>query len=557
MMNRLLCLAISITVGCMSSDFVAAQDACVQYQVIPRTIYEAQKVTTYREVMETQYETELQWKPVWTTERRERRYKVLKPVTETSTREERYTVLKPVTETGYREQTFEETTWQTTTEMRDEQVVEEKPVIETSYREEQIRVRKPVTETMMKSENVTVYRPVTSNETRYVPGSTTVNGWGVATAPSATRLRWLPPTSYVDPLTGLPAFRRRGLHWVQSPSTAYYVPQTTVVAALTRQTVERTSLVPETYVQKQPVEVTRYVDEIQTRKVPVETHRTERQVTTRKVPVQVQTPVKRYITKRIPIERVRYERREVIRKVPVTRQRFEEEIRVEPYDVQVCRWEQKEVRAPKVVTRRIPVETTQMMPRTVLMRVAVDIYGNQVQVPMYSQPTYSPYSSSYSVPLETPLRAATEAEAARPARTMTERPSEARRSDSAEPRVEMRAVPGSERVVFEESQLKSETDMVDITPKSPADKETTETSEQEVQGELTPATNEDDAAAGEGEAANQVPSLADDEGDSGKKAFDENARKTLLEDMPGLDPPKPPTGSDDSVKPKDPVDNRP
>ena len=71
-MNRLLLLsiltgAILVSVS-FRADSVSAQDACVQYQVIPRTIYEAQKVTDYREVMETQYKTErtTSWKPVYT-----------------------------------------------------------------------------------------------------------------------------------------------------------------------------------------------------------------------------------------------------------------------------------------------------------------------------------------------------------------------------------------------------------------------------------------------------------------------------------------------------------
>ena len=487
------CLVIAgfLTTGYQSS----AQQTCVRYQLVPRTVFETQKVTAMKEVMETQFETQrtTSWKPVWVTEQRERRYEVLKPVMETTYRDETYTVLKPVRETGFREQSFEETTWETTTEMRDEQIVQDKPVVETSFREEQIMVRKPVTEQMMKVENVTVLRPVTSNETQLVPGSTLVGSWGVATQSPQTRLRWLPRTNEFNPFTGQSVFRRGGFHWVRDPGGALLVLQASVVPTLTPQSVQRTTLVPETVVRKEPVEVTRYVDELTTRKVPVQSYRTERTVTTRKVPVQVQKPVTRIVTKRTPVERVTYQKQEMVRRVPTTTQSFQRVERVEPYEVQVCRWEQVEqdVRVPRTVTRRVPVETTQLVPRTVMVWAPVDAFGRIVQT--------APVNNSI-VNLR-PIDQRSTVLAQRPAvneeRLVYDGPrtnGQNRLSDRVEvrrPAVQIREIPGSDRVVFPESEtVPREEGLQPITAKKPPVDET---------GEEGSGSKADEQAGGENE----------------------------------------------------------
>ncbi len=532
-MSRWLFSILVITAWLVGSSQTMAQDPCVQYQLVPRTIYEQKKVTTYREVMETQYQTQrtTSYKPVWTTERRENRYSVLKPVTETSFREERYTVLKPVTETGFREETFEETTWETITEMREEQVVEEKPIVETSFREEQVRVSKPVVETMMQEQNVTVYRPTTVNETQYVPGTTAVNSFNLAMTPGSTRLQWLQPGFRFDPVTGQNVWQRAGLHWVQSPATAYYVPQTTLMPTVTPQTVQRTSLVPETVVRKEPVQVTRYVDEIITRKVPVETRRTERQIITRKVPVQVQKPVKRLVTKRIPIERVTYERQEMVRKVPVTEQRFETVERVDYEDVQVCRWQEveSEVQVPLVVTRRIPVETTMSVPRTVMMRVPVDAFGNPIQLP-----NYFPAETTYSAPI-----GESAVISSRPLSSGSPASEDPVRVETARPAVEWKAVPGTARDVFNETQLKPETDLQKVTPR---DNEHLGTVERAGDGSSSPA------------AADTRPALSEAGTSNAEKSGPENSEMEK-QDGPTLDPPAQPSTDSSHSKPDDPVDN--
>ena len=322
------------------------------------------------------------------------------------------------------------------------------------------------------------------------------------------------------------------------------VPQTSVVPTLTPQTVQRTELVPQTYVKKEPVQVTRYVDEITTRKVPVETRRTERKITTRKVPVQVQKPVKRYITKKIPVERVRYERQEMVRKVPVTRQRIETVERVEQYDVQVCRWEQveRDVQVPKVVTRRIPVETTRMVPRTVLMRVPVDVYGNPVQTPRYeAYPSVASYSPTYTSqrPVVISEKSLMEDDSfAR--REVTTEPLTEERVQSSRPRVEVKEVPGSSRIVFPETELTEETDLVDVTHKPEADLN------KEFIGQIKRAEDADETEA-QAEVADQQPTLQDT-----PSKLERRDRPSVP--MPNLDPPSEPNVESENDKPTDPLD---
>ena len=108
-------------------------------------------------VMETQKRTT--WKPLWQTEKRERRTTVLKPVTKTYDKVDKFTMLTPVTETKYREREIEETSYEEVTEMREERRVVQKPVVETEMREQAVPVRTKVTETQIRTENVTVMKP--------------------------------------------------------------------------------------------------------------------------------------------------------------------------------------------------------------------------------------------------------------------------------------------------------------------------------------------------------------------------------------------------------------
>jgi YTV len=469
---------------------LSAQQACVQYRFMPQTVYELQKVPVWKDVAETSYRNErvTSYKPVWTTERRENRYTVLKPVDETSYREQRQTVLKPVRKTSYRDETVNETTYETVTEMREEQVYEDVPVQETSYREEQVIVRKPVTETRWQSENVTVYRPMTVNETQYVPGVSAVQGWGVAQAPASTSLEWQRRGYTYNPLTGQFVWQRPGFHWVANPGAQVLIPQASLVPTLTPQTVQRTSLVPETIVQQKPVTVTSYVDEVTTRKVPVETLTTQRRVTTRKVPVQVQRPVTRQITRKVPVEETEYVSQEVVERIPVVTRRFDRVEKVEPYDVSVCRWEAVEVeqQTPVVTTRRVQTEASRWVARTVMVYVPVDMFGNPL-------PGYT--SVRYIQPL--------------PETTVTAMPtiSETRLPVVSEPAVESTIV-SRPAVEFPETRIRSESNLVPVEKKDSDEQERKDedAGERTIEGNLQPADGDDSNNKGD-KAADERPSL--------------------------------------------------
>ena len=79
----------------------------------------------YRTECETVYDQQEMTRqvPVWETETRERRYKVLKPVTETSMREERFTVQRPVRETVMRDCSYDHVRTITETAEREERYI--------------------------------------------------------------------------------------------------------------------------------------------------------------------------------------------------------------------------------------------------------------------------------------------------------------------------------------------------------------------------------------------------------------------------------------------------
>ena len=118
------------------------------------TVCEAQEVT--RQV------------PVWETEQRERRYKVLRAVHETSMREERYCVQRPVHETVMRDCSYDVVRNVVETHEREERYMVSRPVTETQMREERFCVQRPVCETVHQPQCRTVMRPVTTCRTECV-----------------------------------------------------------------------------------------------------------------------------------------------------------------------------------------------------------------------------------------------------------------------------------------------------------------------------------------------------------------------------------------------------
>jgi hypothetical protein len=72
-----------------------------------------------------------------------------------------------------------------------------------------------------------------------------------------------------------------------------------------------------------------------------------------------------------------------VRKVPVTTQRIEYEERVEPVRVKVLRYETetKTLQEPRTVAKWVPYESTRMVPETIVMRIPIDEYGQEIVAP--------------------------------------------------------------------------------------------------------------------------------------------------------------------------------
>ena len=383
-----------------SNATTIAQDICVEYHLVPRTVFEDKTVTRYRDVVETVDETKQKtdYVPVYSTEKRERVHVSYKPVKKTTMRNEEFTVYKPIKETRFREETYEETDYETVTEMRKEKIVVEKPVTETSFREETVLVRKPVRKTEMKSRIVTTLRPVQTVDTQYVPGTLLTNQVAPGAAYDRTRLDWLRRGYYWDAAEGRYIWRRAGLHWTNSGVNPVQTAQTPVLIA---QPQASTSYVPETTREETPVEILDYDEHIEVRKVPVEVQRTQETIEYRDVPVEVQKPITRTKTRRIPYEETRYEKVVKIRQVPVETTSYEKVEQIEPYERTTARWVAKtrEVKVPRLVTRSVPYQTTIRVPRTVMMKVPVDQFGNVLgpAVPVKQQLGSSDYVAGTGV----------------------------------------------------------------------------------------------------------------------------------------------------------------
>lgn len=438
MYSRLMLLAsIALSFGALTSA-TSAQQNCVQYHLIPKTVYEKRPVTRYRWVNETQYETKryTEQVPVYSTEKRERVTVSYKPVVKTSTREEEYSVLKPVTETKYRERTYQETEYETVTEMRDREYVVEKPVTETRYREERVLVRKPVRKTEMRTQDVTTYRPVQTVESQLVPGAVVSNQWVQAPGSNRSHLDWVRRGYYWDAQQGRYIFRRAGFHWT-NPGTVLQ-NQTTIAPVLVPQQRTQTSYLAETSRRQTPVEVLQYDEHIEVRKIPVEVETTQRRVEVRKVPVEIQRPVTRTKTERVPYEETRMERVTRVRRVPVeetTWQRVEE---VEPYEKVTARWVEKtrEVRVPKTVARRVAYEVMENVPRTVWMKVPVDAFGNVVGNPIPIETRVAASRPAQTELRETTRRVPTEARGSSVLESKTLNETSSRQSDLPRQRIQ-------------------------------------------------------------------------------------------------------------------------
>jgi len=387
-----------------------------EYRIVYQTVYEPRQETVWRVEYETVCEERqvTTYRPVWETQMREYRYTVAKPVVETSTREERYTVYRPVWETQMRDCSYNRVRYITETAEREERYVVERPVWETAEREECYTVMKPVVETTYRTEYQTVMKPVTTCRTQYVDQGGFVDQVAVTPMRPANRLRWLPPGCEVDPLTGAPVFRPRGLYWVQIPRTRYEVQrvwQPNVVA----QQVPVTTYVPQTVARQVPVQVCRYEAERVVRKVPVQVCRMVREEHVRKVPYTVTKPVVERVERQVPVQVCRMVAEQRVCRIPVTTCRTIYEQRVEQRPVQVCRMVavQETVRVPRCVEKRTPLTCTYYVPRVVCCRVPLDPCG--VPVADYCTPAVSVPSEQSGTTTPTPAETSSPTPAQPPA----------------------------------------------------------------------------------------------------------------------------------------------
>ena len=403
--SKVVAIAIAVTLGgaCFSSgDAYAQWENCQTYKIVPTTIYEKKPVTISRWVNETVKERKqvTTYKMITQTEKRERRQITYKPVRTTSEREERVVVQKPVTETLFRPRTTEETTFEDVTDYRDEEYTVRKPVTKTEMREERVTVRKPVTQKLIEVKSTTTYKPRVSTETEFVPTAVVVAGVvSTVDANQRPRMKWLDSGYYTDPASGQTVYRRRGLHWVQPTVMA---PTASTVPALVPQQRSKFDYVPETVEERRPIEVTRMVEHVETRRVPIQVEEIVERTETRRVPYTKRIPKTVRTTEQIPYTQTTYKEEVTYRKVPYEKTTYQKVETFEPYEVEVSKWVPvvREVEIPRVQSRRVDYQVMKDIPRVVMKKVPIDVFGNEIgpgellEQPAVFEPIVNPTSIS-------------------------------------------------------------------------------------------------------------------------------------------------------------------
>ncbi|MEM7453511.1 MAG: hypothetical protein AAF456_04065 [Planctomycetota bacterium] len=350
------------------------------YALVERTVYDQTPVTVTMQVNETvmQRQSVTTQRPVYRTETRERTRSVLKPVIRTSEREERETVLQPYIETVMEDRVVDKTVYETVTEMEDRMFVVEEPATETVMEEREVLVRRPVTRQVMQTRDVTAYKPVTVQELQQVSGSLELQQLSEIPGTGRWCRQWLGGGNYVDPVSGLSVFRKRGFHWVRQGQQ--YALTTSSIPVVSSQPVSRTTLVPETVQVREPVEMTTMEEVYETRRVPVEIETTRQRVETRKVPVERQVERTVQVVEQVPVERTRHVEETITRRVPERELVYETVEYTEEYEQPVTEWVDvtENVEVPVVVPRDVEVELIKHTPRTVMMRIPLDRFGNPI-----------------------------------------------------------------------------------------------------------------------------------------------------------------------------------
>jgi len=370
--------------GCGAPPSVVSAVPVTTYRLDYQTVYEDRVVTAYKIENETVYdEREVTvLKPVWETQLREKRYTVQKPVYETSEREERYTVQKPVWETQIRDESYDVVRQVAETSEREERVTVQKPIWETSVREERYTVQRPVYETSEREEaytvmeQVTTYRPVQIDQGQYV------TNYAVQPGAVRTRLARTQAGYVIDPVTGVAAYQRGGLHWTPMQAPSVIVPQTVYQPNLVTAQVPQTSMVPRTEVRRVPVQTVRYENQEMVREVPMQVCKmiTEEQV--RRVPVTTYKQVVERVEKKTPVQVCKMITEEIVKQVPVTTMKYVQEEKVEQEEVRVVRQERivQKVQTPRIVEKRVPVQYTYKVARVIVNKVPLDPCGNPMTI---------------------------------------------------------------------------------------------------------------------------------------------------------------------------------
>jgi len=287
----------------------AFAQCCCCCTVTCQTIYEPQPTTQYRLEYETEYE--------------EREVVTRRPVWKTETRTRILQVATPKTVTRQRSFTVPRAVW------------------ETKDQGQQYVVREPVTETHVQDQTYTAYDPVTVMRTQYVDQGQYVNKVEQTPGRVRRRLRFRSRQPYVDAVTGQQKFQRAGLYWVPSQGRGTTRVNRVWMPNVVAQQVPETTYQARQAVRQVQVQRTNLVDKL-----------------VKPPPVQVLTWKNEVVNQSYQVTEVQYEPR------------------TEDYEVRVCECVEvrEKVQVPlRRVAKWIPVTVTRMVPRSVVMRVPVEL----------------------------------------------------------------------------------------------------------------------------------------------------------------------------------------
>lgn len=361
---------VAVTVPTVASDCPVVCVTPPTYKVVCETVYDEQKVVSY--------------KPIWETEIRTRPYTVSKQVAETEMREERYTVRIPITEVVVQDHSYDRVRYVPETCEREVVSYCERPVQKVVEQQRVVTVCKPVQETRMESRTKTILETMTSYETKYVDQGAYTDQ--LVLKPNrglfGSRLAFQEPKAVTDECTGEVYRQRGGLYWTPSNKGRYEVEKIWVPNPQPVQ-VPRTYSVPRTVCEQVPVTTTRMVQEQVVQKIPVTVTEMVREKVVKKVPYTTMKPVKERVENKVPVKVCRWKEEERVRQVPYTTWKTVCEQRQEQYEVKVCKMvaEEKVCRVPRVVQKYIPIDAfgCEIAPVTPAVGTEVTVPSTTVQ----------------------------------------------------------------------------------------------------------------------------------------------------------------------------------